>query len=133
MKRRRRLVTWDAHETLQLCMTDGLPNPGEFRRVISSVLMQIRHGREGCAVRAYGEMVQLLWKDGLEAAAIRLETLWNQLAGLHDFELLSGYTMGNFYKGAAIETIHDQHTHVNGGNGNATEVPDFPTESATAP
>jgi hypothetical protein len=40
-------------------------------------------GRENATVRAYGEMVDLLWKDGLEEAAIRLETLWNELANTH--------------------------------------------------
>ena len=57
-------------------------------------------------------MVNLLWKDGLEAAAIRLETLWNELANTHDFKLLCGYSMGNFYKGAAIEEIKGQHSHL---------------------
>ena len=50
--------------------------------------------------------------DGLEAAAIRLETLWNELANTHDFKLLCGYSMGNFYKGAALDDIRGQRSHV---------------------
>ena len=57
-------------------------------------------------------MVDLLWKDGHEAAAIRLETLWNQLGSTHDFALLCGYSMGNFYKGAALDEIKGQHFHL---------------------
>jgi hypothetical protein len=58
-------------------------------------------------------MVDVLWKDGQTAAAIRLETLWNQLAQTHSFALLCGYSMGNFYKDAAArEDICHQHTHV---------------------
>jgi hypothetical protein len=39
------------------------------------------------------------------------ETLWNQLGSAYDFELLCGYSMGNFYKGNAIDEIKGQHTH----------------------
>lgn len=131
LKRDGRLVTLDAHETLQFCMVDGIPNPGAFRRVVGSALRHVRGGREHCTIRAYGEMVDLLWKDGREAAAIRLETLWNQLAATHDFKLLCGYSMGNFYKEAAIEEICDQHSHLIAGNGDATARPDLEVGSAT--
>jgi hypothetical protein len=67
-------------------------------------------------------MVDLLWKDGLEAAAIRVETLWNQLANSHDFKLLCGYSMGNFYKGAAIEDIKGQHSHLTSAVGEHTTL-----------
>ena len=77
-------------------------------------------------------MVDLLWKDGLEDAAIRLETLWNQLANTEDFKLLCGYAMGNFYKGAAIEDIRSQHSHLIGRNGDVTVLSDVQEESVTA-
>jgi hypothetical protein len=112
LKRVGNLVTLDADETLQLFMTDGMPNPGAFRRTLGGILTEVRHGREHCTIRAYGEMVDLLWKGGREAAAIRLETLWNQLGSTHDFALLCGYSMGNFYKGAALDEIKSQHSHV---------------------
>jgi hypothetical protein len=102
----------DARETLSTFMLDALPNPSSFRHNLSGVIAQMTRGREKTTLRAYGEMVDLLWKDGLEAAAIRLETLWNQLANTHDFKLLCGYSMGNFYKGAALEEIKAQHSHM---------------------
>ena len=125
LKRSGHLATFDAHETLQLFMRDGMPNPGAFRRSIGEILKVVRHGREERAIRAYGEMVNVLWKDGREAAAIRLETLWNQLASTHDFDLLCGYSMGNFYKGAALDEIRSQHSHVvpNEGGGDAPTLP----------
>lgn len=131
MQRDGSLVTLDARDTLRLFMMDGMPNPGTFRGAIGSALTGLSRGREHLPIRAYGEMVDLLWKDGLEAAAIRLETLWNQLAATHDFKLLCGYSMGNFYKGAAIEEICDQHTHVMGRTANVIAVPDRQPESAT--
>jgi hypothetical protein len=57
-------------------------------------------------------MVNLLWQDGLTSAAIRLERLWNELAKMHDFKLLCGYSMGNFYKDATVGEITRQHTHL---------------------
>jgi hypothetical protein len=113
-------VTIDARETLGTFMVDSLPNPNAFRYSMSETLKQLTRGREKTTVRAYGEMVDLLWKDGLEAAAIRLETLWNQLANTHDFKLLCGYSMGNFYKGAALEEIKGQHSHLTSESGQHT-------------
>ena|SRR5687768_422103 len=111
LQRRGDLVLLDARETLDTFMVDGMPQGGAFRRVVGQVIAQVCRTRPECTVRAYGEMVNLLWKDGLEAAAIRLETLWNELANTHDFKLLCGYSMGNFYKGAAIEDIKSHHSH----------------------
>jgi hypothetical protein len=126
LKSQGRLVTMDARETLHRFMAEGMPNPGAFRRLLSSALAQLRRGRENCTVRAYGEMVDLLWKDGLEGAAIRLETLWNQLAATHEFKLLCGYSMGNFYKGLAIEDIQEQHSHVIAHSTDATVLRELP-------
>jgi hypothetical protein len=131
MKRDGTLVTLDADETLQLFMRDGIPNPGAFRSTMGSVLTRLTRGREHLTIRAYGEMVDLLWKSGLEAAAVRLETLWNQLAATHDFNLLCGYSMGNFYKGAAIEEICEKHSHVMGRSERVIAVPDLQPEFAS--
>ena len=120
-----RFVILDAEETMRLFMTNGIPNPGAFRRAITSSLARLHHGREHRPIRAYGEMVDLLWKAGRETAAIRLETLWNQLGTSHDFKLLCGYAMGNFYKGPAIEDIHDRHSHLLANDGGATALRDL--------
>lgn len=106
------LVIVDARDTLNEFMGDAMPNPGAFRRAVGGHLTGIRRSSGGRPIRAYGEMVDLLWKDGREAAAIRLETLWNQLARSLDFELLCGYSMGNFYKGSSLDEVTRQHTHV---------------------
>jgi hypothetical protein len=112
LRRLGELITLDAREMLATFMEDGLPNPAAFRHHIGGVIAQVGRGRERCTVRAYGEMVDLLWKDGLTTAAIQLETLWNQLARQHEFKLLCGYSMGNFYKGSAFDDIKGQHSHL---------------------
>ena len=38
--------------------------------------------------------------------------MMNQLAKSHDFKLLCGYSMGNFYQDAAVGEIARQHTHL---------------------
>jgi hypothetical protein len=106
------LVVLDARETLNTFMVDGMPHAATFTYVLGGVLDQVCRSNPDCSVRAYGEMVNVLWRDGLEAAAIRLEMLWNELAHTRDFKLLCGYSMGNFYKGTALEAIKNQHSHV---------------------
>ena len=112
LKRLGELTTLDARHMLATFMADGVPDPGAFRHNIGGVIRQVGRGRGNCAIRAYGEMVDLLWKDGMTAAAIRVETLWNELAQVHDFQLLCGYSMGNFYKGSAFDDIKGQHSHL---------------------
>jgi hypothetical protein len=112
LKRAGALVVVDARETLTQFMIDGMPNPSAFRRTVGGLLMELRRRSGNRPIRAYGEMVDLLWKDGREVAAIRLETLWNQLAKTYDFGLLCGYSMGNFYKGSTLDDIKRQHTHL---------------------
>lgn len=106
------LIIVDAGETLGRFMVDGMPDAERFHETIAPLLDQARRGRTDCVIRAYGEMVDVLWKAGQTAAAIRLETLWNQLAHTHRFALLCGYSMGHFYKDMAQQDIRSLHTHV---------------------
>jgi hypothetical protein len=105
------LTLLDARKTLATFMVNGRPNPDFFKATASQALQDLARGRK-TTIRAYGEMVDVLWKDGQSAAAIRLEMLWNRLANTHDFSLLCGYAMGNFYKDATIEDVCRHHTHV---------------------
>ena len=106
------LLVLDAREVLSTFMEDGFPDAARFNLSVPAEIGRVRAGRINVTVRAYGEMVDLLWKDGFTTAAVRLEMLWNQLAMTHDFSLLCGYAMGNFYKDAAVEDICRQHSHV---------------------
>lgn len=81
-------------------------------RAGEAVIARASGSRPGGTVRAYGEMVDVLWKGGQMDAAMKLESLWNQLAHSHEFALLCGYSMGHFYKAAVPRALHDLHTHV---------------------
>lgn len=102
----------DARETLASLMDGRMPDPVRFRAVVGALIDAARTAGAGSAVRAYGEMVDLLWKDGNAEAAIRLEMLWNGLAATHQFMLLCGYSIGSFYKEAGGFDISDVcHAH----------------------
>lgn len=122
MKQLGDLVSLDARETLDTILAAGMPHPQLFNHVFNSMLQEVARTHPKRTTRAYGEMVNLLWKDGLTSAAIRLETLWNDLAKSHDFKLLCGYSMGNFYKDAAVGEIARHHTHVLADTGEVATV-----------
>jgi hypothetical protein len=106
------LLLLDAREVLSLFMVEGMPDAARFNTHVRAAIERLCRGRLNCIVRAYGEMVDVLWQDGLTNAAIRLEMFWNQLAMTHDFSLLCGYAMGSFYKDAGLRDVCDQHSHV---------------------
>jgi hypothetical protein len=121
------LILLDAREALSAFMVDGQPDAVRFTEMAAKVFTRACRGRKDCTIRAYGEMVDLLWKDGLTVSAVRLEMLWNQLAMTQDFSLLCGYAMGNFYKDAGVAGICEQHSHVLSADGAAAPVRVPPT------
>jgi hypothetical protein len=82
-------VELDAAGTLDQFMINGWPDPAAFWQVINPV---IQHTSETATpVRAFGEMVMLLWESGRIEAAIEVEALWNEMASRYSFGLLCGY------------------------------------------
>ncbi len=108
------LIVLDAQKTLDLFMVHGMPDQHRFDDNIGNLIAEVLDGREDkVLIRAYGEMVDVLWKQGKPDAAIRLEMLWNRLAQRYGFALLCGYSMGNFYKETkGFEAVCRQHTHI---------------------
>lgn len=105
------MIVEDVDAALSQFMWDGTPDPTRFKELMIPLLDRAAGGTSR-TVRAYGEMVDVLWRAGRTVAAVKLEMLWNELAQTHDFSLLCGYAMGNFYKSASVEEICAQHTHV---------------------
>jgi anti-sigma regulatory factor (Ser/Thr protein kinase) len=83
------LLSLDAAHTLATFMPSERIDADVFRRVIGSVIQTA--AQAGRPVRAYGEMVALLWDAGDVLAAIELEELWTQLGCELPFSLLCGY------------------------------------------
>lgn len=104
----------DASNTLRAIMEDGMPNRELFEATLGTVFDRVLAKRSYLVVRAYGEMVDLLWKDGNVEGAIALEEMWNALAARYSFTLLCAYSMGNFSEEAhtaSFQRICGQHTH----------------------
>ncbi len=107
------LVALDAAETLGRFLVGGFPDPARFREVVGGVLTQV--ARRYPRVRAFGEMVALLWAEGRREAAIRLEALWNDLQETHSFALCCAYPIRAFAgegNEAPFDTICTSHSHV---------------------
>ena len=106
------LVLLDARDTLGQFMVGDLPDRARFEDVVGGALGKLR--RPGAKVRAFGEMVDLLWREGRPHAALALEQLWNDLARRHHFDLLCAYTIANFYKTTTphFRDVCDHHDHV---------------------
>jgi MEDS: MEthanogen/methylotroph, DcmR Sensory domain len=105
------LVVLDAEQTLARFMVDGMPQWNAFRQVIGGLIAQVR--LQYPAVRAYGEMVDILWQDGKRQAAIRLEEYWNELARLQTFSLFCAYAMDALDPKAyaGLHAVCKAHTH----------------------
>jgi signal transduction histidine kinase len=110
-----RLVVLDARATLSRFMVGGLPDWSRFQRVVGEVLEKSHRGAGGARVRAYGEMVDLLWQERNPRAALLLEEQWNELGKEHPFSLLCAYAMGNFRSREDEQAFHEvcsAHSHV---------------------
>jgi PAS domain S-box-containing protein len=113
VEKRGQYVALDAAETLSAFMADASPDEHQFRSVVGDLIKHTRQGRRG--LRAFGEMVALLWKDGNGAAAIRLEELWNDLAKSHSFSLFCAYPINEFADADTskeFDRICRAHSHV---------------------
>ncbi len=108
-----RLTLLDAHETLAQFMVDGLPDAARFDQIVAAKVREMQAARPG--LRAYGEMVGVLWEAGQFSAAIRLEGLWNALLSERDFELFCAYpidVLSEDFHAAELDAVMCTHTNV---------------------
>src|SRR5262249_22545282 len=78
----------DAHEALSKFMRDGDPDPELFRSELGALIGQLSAQAKSRRLRAYGEIVDVLWLSGQHSAALRLEELCDDLQDHHQFNLL---------------------------------------------
>lgn len=108
------LVILDARETLDLFLVNGQPDRLLFEGVLARILGFAKNRGAGSGVRAYGEMVGLLWEAGQVAAAIRVEEYWNHLIQARGMTLFCGYPIDVFGDDIAskdLQGLIDAHTH----------------------
>jgi len=78
----------DAELTLRKFMRNDIPDWGDFRRAMGAIFERVRAFGHG-TTQAYGETVNVLWHEGKQEAAIRLEAYWNELTRLYPFSQFS--------------------------------------------
>lgn len=83
-----------AEEALAKFMVKRWPDDQLFSAFVTDVIRVAR--TNGRRVRAFGEMVALLWARGDTAATVRLEFLWQQLCRAQDFSLFCAYPKAGF-------------------------------------
>lgn len=109
------LVVADAHETLAAFTEDARLSLDLFQTTVGGLLDELSDRRPGRQVRAFGEMVNVLYEQGHTASAIGLEELWNHLARTRRFTLMCGYRADPFDKTAQRHLLPDvcrTHSHV---------------------
>jgi hypothetical protein len=87
-------LPFNAEETLSKFMVDGWPDEKLFNQTISAILS--RAGFRKRRIRAFGEMVALLWAQGHNGATVQLEHLWNRFCSQKSFCLFCAYPRSGF-------------------------------------
>ncbi len=115
LERQSRLTVLDARATLATFMCDDMPDAHKFSHSVGAAIERLCAANAGSPIRAFGEMVSLLWQDGNTRAAVRLEELWNDLAAILPISLLCSYAGGEFLTATGDEDrerICRLHTHI---------------------
>jgi len=107
-----RFIGLEATETLSKFMVNNWPDEQLFFETVKAVFKRAQ--RNSHKVRAFGEMVALLWQAGLNDATVQLENLWNQFHRKGAFSLFCAYPKKYFTKdvSASIHTICCEHSKV---------------------
>jgi len=93
---RGQLTVVDANELLPRFMRNAMPDPHAFSAVIGDVFRQARAGGSDQKLRAWGELVDVLWERGDVAASMNLEDLFDQLNRKIGIAMFCSYLMDNF-------------------------------------
>jgi hypothetical protein len=89
-----RYLTQEAESALSQFVARGCLDEVRFRQFTAPLLARAR-GR-GRPVRVFGEMVVVLWTQGLAEATLQLEKLWTELCQAEGFRLFCAYPLGIF-------------------------------------
>ncbi len=121
----------DAGRTLREFMAAERLDPAAFDRVIGAAIR--RAGAGGRPVRAFGEMVALLWDDGLVNDAVQLEAMWDELGRRHHFSLFCGYRADSVTRDLdALAEVCRLHEEIVGSRPGATRTFAFSREAPAA-
>ena len=99
-----RYVARLAEDVLASFMDKDWPDENRFVEAVSG-LMQLARGPSGRKMRAFGEMVAILWSRGNHAATVHLELLWTRLCAAEKFPVFCAYPRDTFSKNATESIV----------------------------
>ena len=118
LKKNGKWIAFDARRTLHSLMAGGRIDLTRFKTQFADVVGDWYASDPSLSMRGYGEMVDLLYKDGDIASALELEELWTDLANVHKFPLLCAYAVQSFFKeprgSSGFSDVCQRHSHVIG-------------------
>lgn len=116
------LHIFDAEQTLQRIVIDGWPDPERFETIVVKAVRDSAARMPNAGVRAFGEIVGLLWECKQFPAAIRLEQMWNNFQSRERFGLFCAYPvdlLGCDFDVGIIDPLLCAHTHVVSNDGSS--------------
>jgi hypothetical protein len=105
----------EAGSVMSQFMVNGHPDQERFNSTLHGVIRKAMTARPNRTIRAYGEMVDVLCRQGNSEGAIELEMLWNEAGKKYDFTLLCGYDISSFENEksvSALASVCGLHDHV---------------------
>ena len=104
-----RYIPLDAEKSLARFMVNDWPDEKRFNEFVTELLKRAhKYNRQ---VRAFGEMVALLWAQGHNGATVQLEHLWNQFCDKEAFCLFCAYPKSGFTQDINESIRHICGTH----------------------
>jgi hypothetical protein len=91
-------IPLEAEETLSKFMINDWPDEELFMKTVHQLFEKA--GYNNRRIRAFGEMVALLWARGLNESTVHLEYLWNKLSAHYSFCLFCAYPKSAFTDGS---------------------------------
>ncbi len=113
--RDKQLLWLDAQETLSQCIMSGWPDWNRFEATVGAATRDVKPTDENAGFRAYGEMVDILWRDRQFEAALRVEHFWNKLLSRLSFSLYCAYAVAEAdpkEDASALNDVLGAHTHI---------------------
>jgi CheY-like chemotaxis protein len=111
------IIALNVADTLASLLVDGLPDPARFFEDFSGLIETASKAAKAEHPRVYfcGECIGRLWAEGKRDAALRFEQLCNELAKVHEVDLLCAYPLSGFHGGEddlALQSIYAEHSAV---------------------
>jgi MEDS: MEthanogen/methylotroph, DcmR Sensory domain len=107
-----RYITALAEEALAKFVVNNWPDDQLFFNFVAELIARAQNG--GRRVRAFGELVALLWARHQIAATVRLEFLWHQLCHQRSFSLFCAYPKAGFTEDPlkSLDVIRATHSRI---------------------